>query len=257
MVMDVSMNVIDPATGEIKPDPLTGEPLQKQSEFGPRIFWDEKEFENWKLKIANGPAFTAIAMQKITAQNAIDTELKLKAELAKTPEGVAFLAGLKAKTGKDIALTGQAERSPAGTVDDNKVKSKMENLDGTETIMSTPEMNQRKDNAKHSQEKLPGVTAQELRFIEQGRHLYPGVIENLAQKIVNDGSDQADIQAGVEEIQKRFKVSPGTAQEILRNTMRGREKNKPGLVASFINSLFGSNKEVPNQTLAEEARDFD
>jgi len=246
MVVDVSMNVTEKATGEIKPDPLTGGAMQKQSEFGPKILRTEQDWINWKAQVSNSPAYAARALSKATSQDAIDSELALKEALSKTPEGRAALASIKVKTGLAEAQTGLAEAKTKEIEKGvkGKPKSKMKNLDGSESTLTTPEMNQRKDDAARWGKKIRGITAQEVRYIEQGTQKWPKLIPAFAQEIVNSGSDPKEMQQAHTEIMDKFQVSLGTAKELLRGYMEGIDSTEPSWVDKLLRAFVGKDPET-------------
>jgi hypothetical protein len=82
MVVDVGVFDEDATTGELIPDPLTGEPQQVMSKLGPLVFWRPEDYEEFKVKMVGADAFLAAAVQNRTRKEAIGTDIAVSNAIA-------------------------------------------------------------------------------------------------------------------------------------------------------------------------------
>jgi hypothetical protein len=252
-VWDVSFNEEDPTTGEMVPDPQTGNTKQVRSKNGQMIFRTQDEFISWKSKLMNPDLYLAYSAQDITTQMAIKQDTALADARAKTQAGKAVISKTEAEAALATERASLAKRTDpnirAGAVD--RQKSTMQNLpghpDGKSTKLTTKEMEQRKDDAKSWKEKIEGITAQEVRYIEQGREMFPGWVDKVGQLVVDQGSSKEEVNAAAKTIESKYKVSPTTAKGMLRIAMQDKESNEPGFFGSLVESMFGKSAPTDEQ----------
>ena len=231
MVWDVSYNEENPTTGELVPDPITGGTKQIQSASGPKIFWTEDDYTNFKAKLVNPSVFTAFATQEITTAMAIKRDNAIAEAYAGTEKGGAEIAKTESQTKLNIANAEQADRGAEA----GKKMGSVTGLDGKEIKLTTPEVNQLINDTKSMKDKFPGISSGEVYRIGKAME-NPSMSEGLnqtAQRVVRDPSKK---QSAVKGIMKVYRVSKSTATDIIDEAMRGVEDDSP----SFWDKMFGN-----------------
>jgi hypothetical protein len=197
--------------------------------------------------------FTAFKVAESTVTAEIDAANRRADAIAETKQGQSKLELEKqqAELAKEKASLAKRTDPNLRATSADKQKSQMQNLpghaEGPTTKLTTKEMEQRKDDAKAWREKIEGITAQEVRFIEQGRDMFPGWVDKVGQEVVNQGSSKEEIAAAASTIEDKYKVSSTTARGMLRIAMQDKESDEPGWFGSLVNSMFGKNAPTDEQ----------
>ena len=243
-VMDISFLDQDPITGEVKVDPTTGLPTEIRASRPAgreRIFKTEGDYQAFRTLTSNPEIATAMALQKLTAKEALAQQEKMLDMLEGTAKVKREAAATEAKTKADEELAKLRGRTDPNLRAGTSAKDKtgfVTSITGKDIPITSATQQRLTNDNKAMQKKFDGVTTGETYRIGEviknaTLHRALGITAQMVLDGDNVDGKKLTRERAIQGIMVKYKLSKGTAGMVFDEYSDGLEESRSAWRKAF------------------------